>query len=66
MDAVAQLFRRKQSLGCAEARPARGHREKPVMRAQILRDQRHLIREMIPGTNLFGTVVESTMTPSTR
>ncbi len=41
MDAVAQFFCREQSIRCAEARPARGDDEKPVMRAQILRDQRH-------------------------
>ena len=41
MNAVTQFFRRKQSIRRAEARPARGDREKPVLRAQILRDQHH-------------------------
>ena len=41
MNAVTHLFRGKQSIRRTEARPARGDDEQPVMRAQILRHQRH-------------------------
>ncbi len=41
MNAVAQFLGGKKSVRRAEARPARGHREHPVLRAQILRDQHH-------------------------
>ena len=41
MNAVTQFFCGKQSIRRAEARPARGDHEKPMMRAQILRHQRH-------------------------
>ncbi len=44
MDAVAQFFRRKQSLRRAEAGPSGGDGEKAVLRAQILRDKRHAPR----------------------
>ena len=41
MNAMAQFFRRKQSLRRAETGPSGGDDQKSVLRAQILRDQAH-------------------------